>query len=201
LRLCIDLQKSLNGKDEVALQLMQEKNKNQILLQEIIQLREAIQSYRRREPHRSNLALSTTLALCFNPIDASTLKRRVPSHSQVYLLHSDSENSNTENVDYQFSEVSDKRELIDRLEDVAIKRESSAKKSIRDKITITYGQPYMLKPYYAQPHPNKPKPPPLLSSRPMPSPSFAGNANKSYDSILKYKRRFIERKPESSFNL
>lgn len=74
-------------------------------------------------------------------------------------------------------------------------RENSAKKSIRDRITITYGQPYMLKPHY-RPNPTpKPFPPPTKH------PAISSPSNKSYDSLLQYKRRFIERKPECSLNL
>ena len=47
---------------------MQEKNKNQILLQEIIQLREAIDSFKRKEAQRKQLAIiSNNLALVFAP--------------------------------------------------------------------------------------------------------------------------------------
>lgn len=54
----------------------------------------------------------------------------------------------------------------------------------------------MLKPHY-RPNPTpKPFPPP-----PTKHPIISSPSNKSYDSLLQYKRRFIERKPESSLNL
>lgn len=186
MRLCIDLQKSLNGRDDATLQLMQEKNKNQILLQEIIQLREAIRNYKKTAAQR--LAISSlSVAVCIDPALTASHHSCRPSESLG------SQNSNADHLDYQFSEVEDRRELIEKLEDISIRRESSAKKSIRDRITITYGQPYMLKPHYRPPAAKHPLPPPTARCPLPPAPSSP--ANKSYDSLLQYKRRFIERKP------
>jgi hypothetical protein len=56
----------------------------------------------------------------------------------------------------------------------------------------------MLKPHY-RPKPSLPPPPPTARHPVPPGPSSP--ANKSYDSLLQYKRRFIERKPESSLPL
>jgi hypothetical protein len=73
-----------------------------------------------------------------------------------------------------------------------LKRERSiSKKSIRDKITITYGQPYLVYPHYGNTM--------TKDKNSMPSKGISSglqsNLNKSYDSVLKYKKRFIERKP------
>ena len=77
------------------------------------------------------------------------------------------------------------------MEEVSLKRENSlSKKALRDKITITYGQPYMVKPYYANKVTNKPKN--MIGQT---IPSSPSNINKSYDSVIEYKKRFIERKP------
>jgi hypothetical protein len=113
LRLCIDLQKSFNSRDDAALQLMQEKNKNEILLQEIIQLREAIRNFKKKEALRHNLALSSR-SIDLN-IDPAFACKPHFHHYRTPTPSVDSENSRPDHLDYQFSEVEDRRELTEKL--------------------------------------------------------------------------------------
>ena len=153
---------------------MQERNKNEILLQEIKQLRSAIESYKHFGIIRSNLAPQRrTVDLCIQP----DLDRSVVSSN----LFRSTELSMPDHAQYQYSEVSERRGLIERIEEAGFHREGSAgKKPLRERITITYGQPSLQRVHICPPA-TKPVPP--------------ANLNKSYDSVMRYKRRFIERKP------
>lgn len=77
------------------MQLMQEKNKNEILLHEIIQLREAIRNYKLKESLRKNLSLKSNIMHIILIPEMHSLASISQSHSE--------ENSSADHLDYQFS--------------------------------------------------------------------------------------------------
>lgn len=86
------------------------------------------------------------------------------------------ENSNTENYEYQYSEMLEKEPIIHKLSEAILPRRESSKKSVQ-RITITYGHPN-----YVQTH-KKEK---LIAQ---------SSSNRSYHHILQYKKRFMGHLP------
>jgi hypothetical protein len=89
------------------------------------------------------------------------------------------ENSNTENYEYQFSEMLEKEPIIHKLSEAILPRRESCSKKSGQRITITYGHPN-----YVQTH-QKEK---LIAQ---------SSSNRSYDHLIQYKKRFMGQLPRN----